>query len=69
MGAVGLVTAVLFSSLEMSFIGVCVATIGIAAARGIFWSIPPRFLAGLGSAGGLALINSIGTLADSSDPW
>jgi MFS family permease len=61
-GAVGLVTAVVFSSLEMSFIGVCVATIGIAAARGIFWSIPPRFLAGLGSAGGLALINSIGTL-------
>jgi MFS family permease len=61
-GAVGLVTAVLFASLTMSFIGVCVATIGIAAARGIFWSIPPRFLAGMGSAGGLALINSIGTL-------
>jgi MFS family permease len=61
-GAVGLVTAVLFSSFVISFIGVCVATIGIAAARGIFWSIPPRFLAGLGSAGGLAFINTIGAL-------
>ena len=61
-GAIGLVTSVLFASLAMSLIGICVALMGITAARGIFWSIPPRFLAGMGAAGGLALINSIGTL-------
>jgi MFS transporter, ACS family, tartrate transporter len=61
-GAAGLVTSVLFSSLELSLLGICVALVGITAARGIFWSIPPRFLAGLGAAGGLAFINSIGTL-------
>lgn len=61
-GAVGLVTSVLFGSFELSFIGICVALIGITSARGIFWSIPPRFLAGMGAAGGLALINSLGTL-------
>jgi nitrate/nitrite transporter NarK len=38
-----------------------VALIGINAARGLFWSIPPRFLTGLGAAGGLAFINSVGT--------
>jgi ACS family tartrate transporter-like MFS transporter len=60
-GAVGLVTSVLFGSLTAAVLGICVALIGITSARGIFWSIPPRFLQGMGAAGGLALINSIGT--------
>jgi ACS family tartrate transporter-like MFS transporter len=60
-GAVGLIWSVLFGSLAAAVLGICVALIGITAARGIFWSIPPRFLQGMAAAGGLALINSIGT--------
>jgi nitrate/nitrite transporter NarK len=41
---------------------IAVALVGINGARGLFWSIPPRFLTGLAAAGGLAFINSIGTM-------
>jgi len=36
--------------------------VGVTAARAIFWSIPTRFLTGVAAAGGLAFINSIGTV-------
>jgi len=39
-----------------------VALIGITSARAIFWTIPTRFLTGMAAAGGIAFINSIGTL-------
>ena len=39
-----------------------VAVSGVNAARALFWTIPPRFLSGMAAAGGLALINSIGTM-------
>jgi nitrate/nitrite transporter NarK len=39
-----------------------VALLGITAARAIFWTIPTRFLTGLAAAGGLAFINSVGTI-------
>ncbi|GLR88760.1 MFS transporter [Bradyrhizobium iriomotense] len=61
-GALGLIISVIFQSLELGLVGLSVALVGITSARGIFWSIPPRFLTGLGAAGGLAFINSIGTL-------
>jgi MFS family permease len=38
------------------------ALVGINAARGLFWSIPPRFLTGMAAAGGIAFINSVGTM-------
>ncbi len=60
-GAIGLAVAVKFPALLISMCGLSVALIGITASRGIFWSIPPRFLTGLGAAGGLAFINSVGT--------
>jgi MFS transporter, ACS family, tartrate transporter len=34
--------------------------VGTNTARAIFWTIPTRFLTGIGAAGGLAFINSIG---------
>jgi len=34
----------------------------VTAARAIFWTIPTRFLTGVAAAGGLAFINSIGTV-------
>jgi nitrate/nitrite transporter NarK len=36
--------------------------IGITSARAIFWSIPTRFMTGVGAASGLAFINSIGVM-------
>ena len=36
---------------------------------GIFWTIPPRFLTGLAAAGGLAFINSIGTMGGFVGPY
>jgi ACS family tartrate transporter-like MFS transporter len=56
------VISIATDSLSVSLGGMCVALVGITSARGIFWSIPPRFLSGIGAAGGLALINSLGTM-------
>jgi ACS family tartrate transporter-like MFS transporter len=62
LGAVGLGGAVIAGSLVLALIGLTLALIGITAARAIFWAIPARFLTGVGAAGGLAFINSIGTM-------
>jgi nitrate/nitrite transporter NarK len=43
--------------------------VGITAARGIFWAIPPRILMGAGAAAGLAFINSIGTFGGFVGPY
>jgi MFS family permease len=45
-----------------------IAVIGVNGARAIFWTIPPRFLSGLAAAGGLAFINSIGTMGGQVGP-
>jgi ACS family tartrate transporter-like MFS transporter len=37
-----------------------VATLGLYAAIGTFWSLPASILTGTGAAAGLALVNSIG---------
>jgi len=60
-GAAGLVFSIAFDSLVLGMVGLSIALIGITSARGIFWSIPPRFLTGIGAAAGLAFINSVGT--------
>lgn len=58
----GLVLSVCFDDFWLSFLWLTVALIGITSARAIFWTIPARFLTGVAAAGGLAFINSIGTL-------
>jgi MFS transporter, ACS family, tartrate transporter len=58
----GLVFAILSANFWISLSWVTVALVGINAARAVFWTIPPRFLTGLASAGGLAFINSVGTV-------
>jgi sugar phosphate permease len=63
LSAVGFVLAVAFADrfwVSMAFI--TLAIVGINGARGLFWGIPPRFLSGVAAAGGLAFINSIGTM-------
>ena len=62
LGAVGLVISVLSSSLAIGLAGLTIALIGITSARAVFWTIPTRFMTGVGAASGLAFINSIGVM-------
>jgi MFS transporter, ACS family, tartrate transporter len=62
LGAVGLVISVLTNQLAIGLIGLTLALVGITSARAVFWTIPTRFLTGVGAASGLALINSIGVM-------
>jgi sugar phosphate permease len=63
LATVGLAISLATHTLPASLAGMCIALVGITSARGIFWSIPPRFLSGAGAAGGLALINSLATIS------
>jgi ACS family tartrate transporter-like MFS transporter len=58
----GLVIAVWSDSFVVSFLGLTAVVVGTNAARAILWTIPTRFLSGIGAAGGLAFINSIGVV-------
>ena len=62
LGGAGLVAPILSGSLAVALMGFSVALVGVTAARAIFWTIPTRFLTGVAAAGGLAFINSIGTV-------
>jgi MFS transporter, ACS family, tartrate transporter len=67
--AVGFFWSIASSNFWVAFAGLTVALTGINAARGIFWTIPPRFLTGMAAAGGLAFINSIGTMGGFVGPY
>ena len=69
LAAAGLVGSVLVSGLAPRLIALTIALIGVSSARAVFWTIPPRFLAGTAAAGGLAFINSIGTLGGFFGPF
>jgi len=60
-GGVGLVGAIMTGNFWLSLGFLTLSLAGINAARGIFFTIPMRFLSGMALAGGLAFINSIGT--------
>jgi len=62
LGGAGLLAPVLSGSLTIALMGFSMALVGVTAARAIFWTIPTRFLTGVAAAGGLAFINSIGTV-------
>jgi ACS family tartrate transporter-like MFS transporter len=62
LATLGLLLSVTFDAFWVSFFWLTLALIGISAARAVFWTIPARFLTGVAAAGGLAFINSIGTL-------
>jgi MFS transporter, ACS family, tartrate transporter len=69
LSSIGFVVSIIWGSFWISLLGITVSLIGINAARGIFWTIPPRFLTGLAAAGGLAFINSIGTAGGFVGPY
>ena len=61
LGGVGLLGAILSHNFWVSVAWLTLSLAGINAARGIFFTIPMRFLTGVALAGGIAFINSIGT--------
>jgi MFS family permease len=65
----GFGVALLSGSFVVSMVGLTVALIGVNAARAVFWAMPSQFLEGEGAAGGLALINSIGTAGGFFGPF
>jgi len=67
--SVGLVLAIVSGSFWVSLAWITLALAGITSARAIFWTIPTRFLTGIAAAGGLAFINSIGTLGGFVGPY
>ena len=69
LAAIGLACAVFSTNFWVSFGWLTVSLVGINAARGIFFTIPMRFLTGIAMAGGLAFINSIGTAGGAVGPY
>jgi MFS family permease len=67
--AVGLFASVFLSGLGPRLLALTVALVGVSSARAVFWTIPPRFLTGAAAAGGLAFINSVGTLGGFFGPF
>ena len=63
----------LWSAQTHSLVGILlaltVAMLGLSAAKGPLWAMPPQFLAGAGAAAGIAAINSIGNLGGFLGPY
>jgi MFS family permease len=69
LGALGLFGSTLTGTFAVEMVGISVAVVAISSARAIFWTIPTRFLTGAAAAGGLAFINSIGTMGGFAGPY
>ena len=55
--------------LWLLMLGMSLVMTGIIAWMPIFWTLPPKYLAGLAAAAGIALINSIGQLGGIIAPY
>jgi MFS family permease len=67
--AVGFVASAYFTSPVPGMIALTVAAVGDLGTRGPFWSLPTRFLTGSAAAGGIALINTLGSLGGFVGPY
>ena len=52
----------------LTMVALTLATVGIYAAIGTFWSLPTAILTGTGAAAGLALVNALGNLGGFAGP-
>jgi MFS transporter, ACS family, tartrate transporter len=68
-GSIGLAASAMAPTPTLSYIALCVATVGIWSMFGVFWATPSDFLSGTAAAAGFALINSFGTLGGFSGPF
>jgi ACS family tartrate transporter-like MFS transporter len=66
---VGFGASAFLSSPVPALIALTIAAIGDLGSRGPFWALPPRFLAAAPLAGGIALINTIGSLGGFVGPY
>ena len=61
---IGFAASAIFSGLPpLAFIALAVAAASIYSVIPVFWTLPTRVLAGVGAAGGIALINAFGNLS------
>ena len=67
--AAGFVASAWFTSPVPAMIALTIAAVGDLGTRGPFWALPGRFLAGSASAGGIALINTMGALGGFVGPY
>jgi ACS family tartrate transporter-like MFS transporter len=68
-GAIGFAASALMQSPLPGLIALTVAAIGDLGSRGPFWSLPGRFLTSSASAGGIALINTVGAIGGFVGPY
>jgi nitrate/nitrite transporter NarK len=64
-----LIAAAYLGSPILAGVAVIICTMGIWAAASTFWTLPTGFLTGSAAAGGIALINSIGSLGGFVGPY
>lgn len=62
-------TAVELDVPAIAFAAITVATMAAQTAKPLFWSVPTGYLAGVGAASGIALINSLGNAAGFVSPY
>ena len=63
-GCAGLLASAAFQQSQpwLAYAALCLAATGIWSTLGAFWSMPTAFLTGTAAAGGIALINSMGSV-------
>ncbi len=62
MMVLGITTLIFSTNLILALIASCFAVSGFVAVQPLFWTLPTRYLGGIPSAGGIALINALGNL-------
>jgi D-galactonate transporter len=67
--AASLVASAYAGNLVFTMAALVLASIGGFAAFGLFWTLPTAYLSGVAAAGGIALINSIGSLSGFGGPY
>ena len=69
-GALGLIVSAAFSDNTLvTLAALTVATFGIMTTTPLFWSLPTAFLGGAAAAAGIAMINSLGSMAGFVSPY
>ncbi|WP_199885068.1 MFS transporter [Pseudomonas bohemica] len=68
LGATGLLIAAAVPTLFGAIVGISISTLGVIAARPIFWTLPGSFLTG-SAAAGIAFINAFGNLGGFIGPY
>ncbi len=69
LGAAAFAASAFAGPLALVMAALSLATLGVHAALGTFWSLPTAILTGAGAAGGIALVNSIGNLGGFVGPF